>query len=312
MTEKPKEYAETALGGAEGDIDALSEALRHAHLRGQGAVVHTPSTPHRVDLAPGAPVVHFALGTRLVVRVDGHPADIVLEPADAVLVRQGVAHSIAAPDADETADGSVRGWVTGGFRVEGDNAVPLLSALPPAIHVAAARPGNAWLRLSLDLLVAELDAARPGSWIMISRILDLVFIHALRTWSDSDRVEPGWLATALDARLAPVLSAIHRAPGHAWSIDEMARLARQSRSAFAHRFTAVVGQSPMAYVAQCRMAEASRLLDATTMPVGEVATAVGFASEAAFSRAFRRRFALPPLAWRRGARAAGEGPAPRM
>lgn len=302
------------------DVDVLSEALLQARLRGDAAALFAPPAPFHISFPAGPTRVHFAVDERLLVHVEGFTEPFALEPSDFVLVADGVAHSIATPGAMAvarpltTADqASVlpggHAWVTGRFRVEDRIAGPLQSALPAAIHVSASKRGSEWQRLSLRLLLDEIGPGRPGAWIMISRILDLVFIHALREWSSSDRVEPGWLAMALDERLAPALSAIHRHPAHPWTVDELAALTSQSRSAFAHRFRALVGQSPVAYLGEQRMRSAARLLESTTQSVGEVAGAVGFTSEAAFSRAFRRRFGSPPLAWRR---ARGEAdPAPR-
>lgn len=311
-------------------MDALSEALLHARLDGRDAMLYAPPAPFHVDIPSGVTRVHFAVDSRLIVRVDGQAMPIVLEPRDFVLVRQGLAHSIATADSTVPARELVEsdrgtgaeaapGWVTGEFRAQSELGGPSMAALPPVVHISSARPGNEWLALSLRLLLDELGQRRPGACIMISRILDLVFIHALREWSASDKVEPGWLATALDQTLAPALAAIHRNPEHPWTVDDLAALTHQSRSAFAHRFTAVVGQSPAAYVAERRMLAASKLLETTAMAVGAVAHAVGFESEAAFSRAFRRRFGRSPLAWRKrsrprmagvGAGASEEAPAP--
>lgn len=312
MTDDLEKYADPA-SEREYEVDALSEALLHARLDGRDAVRFAPEPPFHVAISPGVTRVHFAVASRLIVRVDGHASPIVLEPRDVVLIRQGLAHSIAtadstAParalaDSDRRVDaGTPIGWVTGEFRAQSELGGPSMAALPPVVHIASARPGNEWLALSLRLLLDELDQRRPGACIMISRILDLVFIHALREWSASDKVEPGWLATALDQTLAPALAAIHRNPEHPWTVDDLAALTHQSRSAFAHRFTAVVGQSPAAYVAERRMMSASKLLETTAMAVGAIAHAVGFESEAAFSRAFRRRFGRSPLAWRKHVR----------
>lgn len=294
-------------------LDALSDVLLHAHLRGEEAALFAPDVPFHVAIPAGPPRVHFALGTRLLVHVGGRDGVIELEPADFVLIGPGVPHSIATtaatgaarplrPEDRNTDSPADPGWVTGVFRSEDEVAAPLLAALPSVVHASAAKPGNEWQRLSLQLLLDEVGPGRPGAWIMISRILDLMFIHALREWAASEPVTTGWLATALDDRLAPAISAIHQHPEYPWTVDELAALTRQSRSTFAHRFTALVGQSPMAYLAERRFMTAVRLLESTTMSVGGVADAVGYVSLPAFSRAFRRQFGVPPLAWRQRAR----------
>ncbi len=133
---------------------------------------------------------------------------------------------------------------------------------------------------------------------MLSRILDLLFIHALREWSTSDRAEPGWLTASMDPRLAPVLTAIHNNLEHPWSIAELAKHAQQSRSAFTQRFTALLGQPPAGYITERRLDRAAHLLRFSTEAVSQVGRAVGYTSDAAFSRAFQRRFGEPPLRWR--------------
>ncbi len=298
---------------ARSDMDVLSEVLLHARLRGDRARIYAPVGPFHVSFPLGEPRVHFAVTAPLLVHVAGHTRPIRLEPADVVLLGRETAHSISTLDAAgparevEKGDrGAVRegepSWLTGTFLVEDETAAPLLSALPPVVHIPAAGAGNEWQQLSLDLLLAEIGNGRPGSWIMVSRILDLVFVHALRQWSASDRVEPGWLATALDERLAPALSAMHRRPEHPWTVAELAALTRQAPSTFAHRFVEVVGQTPATYLTERRMAAAARMLESTTTPVGRIAAAVGYTSEPAFSRAFRRRFGMPPLTWRKRVR----------
>ncbi|MGV7903896.1 helix-turn-helix domain-containing protein, partial [Mycobacterium kansasii] len=116
----------------------------------------------------------------------------------------------------------------------------------------------------------------------------------LRQWAAQADSGPGWLTAAMDPRLGPVLTAVHAHPEHPWSIDELARVASLSRSALAARFTRSLGLPPAAYVAAQRLDRAADLLRETDSPVAEVGRAVGYASEAGFSRAFHRRFGAPP------------------
>lgn len=314
MTEKREEHADPAdeLGGGS-EIDELSDVLVRARLRGDGASAYSPPAPFDIAFSPGTARLHFALEAPVEVRVAGRSQPIVLAPADVVFVGRDTAHSIASPGAavaprrlapgDRATPASIaQGWITGTFRAEDEIAAPLLAELPAVVHLAADRPGRDWQQLSLHLLVSEIARSKPGSWVMVSRILDLVLIHALREWAGSDDVEPGWLATALDERLAPALSAIHRHPERPWTVAELAALTRQAPSTFAHRFSELVGTTPAAYLTDQRMAAAARMLESTTSQVGRIAATVGYASEPAFSRAFRRRFGVPPLAWRKGLR----------
>src|ERR1700677_2920960 len=115
--------------------------------------------------------------------------------------------------------------------------------------------------------------------------------------------EPNWLAGALDPQIGRALSAIHRDPGHDWTVEELARACHLSRSAFAARFVARVGKPPATYLAHVRLDAATGLLRDTTLPVTLIAENVGYTSEAAFSRAFKNRYGTPPARWRRDTRA---------
>lgn len=200
---------------------------------------------------------------------------------------------------DELTDPATPRWVTGTFGVEETIADPLLSVLPAAVLIRADAERD-WLTSSLHLLVVEITDARPGAGVMISRILDLLFIHALRAWS-ADDAAPGWLTAALDPAFGPVLTTIHNNPDRQWQVAELAALARLSRSTFTERFTRLLGRSPGAYVTDRRLEHAAHLLGSTDEPVGRIAGAVGYHSEAAFNRAFHRRYGMPPLRWRKRA-----------
>jgi transcriptional regulator GlxA family with amidase domain len=138
---------------------------------------------------------------------------------------------------------------------------------------------------------------------MVARILDLIFIQILRAWAAGTEAEPNWLAGALDPQIGLALSAIHRDPGHDWTVQELARACNLSRSAFAARFVARVGKPPATYLVHVRLDAATDLLGGTSLPVTHIAKNVGYASEAAFSRAFKNRYGTPPARWRRETRA---------
>lgn len=277
-------------------IDAFSGILSAIGLRGESALRCSAELPFDVSVPANERVLHIAETAGLRVYVDENPV-CVLAAGDMVLLARGTAHRLsgAQPHGEPAV---TMHWVSGRFTAERKAADPLLSVLPPAIVIHAARPGHEWLPLSLQLILAEILTPSPGSWVMISRILDLLFIHAVREWSSSSHTEPGWLTAAMDPRLAPVLTAIHNNLEHPWSIAELAQHARQSRSAFTQRFTELLGQPPAAYIGERRLDRAAHLLRSTTDPVRQIGRAVGYTSDAAFSRAFQRRFGEPPLRWR--------------
>ena len=195
--------------------------------------------------------------------------------------------------------------MTGEFVVENVVAAPLLGVLPAAIVIRGDTVTAAWLPLSRELLVSEVTWPAPGARVMVSRLLDLLFIRSLRTWAASgDAAHPGWLTAAMGPALGPALAAIHRDPGRDWPVDELARLTSLSRSAFATRFAESVGEPPGSYVQRRQLDHAAHLLRGTAEPVGRIAARVGYASEAAFSRAFSRAYRSSPRAWR-GAASSG-------
>lgn len=136
---------------------------------------------------------------------------------------------------------------------------------------------------------------------MVSRLLDLVFIQVLRAWAADDGAagDPGWLTAALDRTLGPALRAMHRKPEHAWTVEELADLSAMSRAAFAARFTQKVGDPPGRYLTRIRLTRAADQLATTNQPVSAIGRAVGYESEAAFSRAFSRQYGIAPRSWRR-------------
>jgi transcriptional regulator GlxA family with amidase domain len=148
------------------------------------------------------------------------------------------------------------------------------------------------------MLLIEMQSPSQGSAVMVARILDLLFIQILRAWAAGSDAEPNWLAGALDPQIGPALSAIHRDCGHDWAVEELARACSLSRSAFAARLVARVGKPPATYLAHVRLDAAIDLLRDTSLPVALIAENVGYASEAAFSRASKRRYGTPPARWR--------------
>jgi transcriptional regulator GlxA family with amidase domain len=164
-------------------------------------------------------------------------------------------------------------------------------------------PALEGLEVARRMLVFEMQSPSQGSAVMVARILDLIFIQILRAWAAGTDAEPNWLAGALDPQTGLALSAIHRDPGHDWTVEELARACNLSRSAFAARFVARVGKPPATYLVHVRLDAATGLLRDTSLPVTVIAKKVGYTSEAAFSRAFKHRYGTPPARWRRDIRA---------
>ena len=177
---------------------------------------------------------------------------------------------------------------------------PLLTAMPMVIHLAGAADGaTSWLATLLNLAVRESGSARAGSENVLSRLSELMFVEAIRRYIEGlPAAQTGWLAGLRDPVVGQALAALHAQPTEAWTVERLARSVGVSRSILADRFTESVGHPPMQYLALWRMQLASRmLLDGG--PVSEVGAAVGYESEAAFSRAFKKLVGEPPGTWRR-------------
>jgi AraC-like DNA-binding protein len=145
-----------------------------------------------------------------------------------------------------------------------------------------------------QFLVVEHAAQEPGAALMISRVIDVLIIRCIRTWAKSLGARQGWIGALADARVSRAVAAIHRDPTRNWSVEGLASVAGISRSRFAQLFLATVGEPPLRYVHRWRLAMSFDLLRRSNLPVGEVAHAIGYESEAAFSRAYKTMFGTTP------------------
>jgi AraC-like DNA-binding protein len=178
---------------------------------------------------------------------------------------------------------------------------PLLTALPPVIHLSAGGAATGWLGTLLSIAVKESRSARAGSENVLSRLSELMFVETIRQYLETmTPAATGWLAGLRDAVVGQALATLHGAPHETWTVERLAREAGDSRSVLAERFTTLVGQPPMQYLALWRMQLASRLL-VEGGQVAAVAGKVGYESEAAFSRAFKKLVGQAPATWRRTA-----------
>ncbi len=190
--------------------------------------------------------------------------------------------------------------VCGGIRFEHPAARHLIDSLPSLIHIEANRSVRSdWIRSTLELLAEETRNPRPGSEAVISRLCDIVIIQAIRSWIDTNRAaQTGWLGALQDEQVGAAIGRIHADPSHPWTVALLADEAAMSRSAFAARFTDLVGESAMKYVTRWRMHLALDILRETDRTIASVAKEVGYDSEAAFSRAFKRVIGSTPRAAR--------------
>jgi AraC-like DNA-binding protein len=177
---------------------------------------------------------------------------------------------------------------------------PVLAALPPMIHLRAATPASARMQPLIDFAIAELRDNVKGTRGVLLRLAELMFVEVVRRQLEAAAgAQAGWLAGLHDAVVARALAALHGEPARRWSLDALAAQAGASRSVLAERFTHFIGQPPMHYLMQWRMQLATHELAQPGSKLVAVAQAVGYESEAAFSRAFKRAVGLTPADWRR-------------
>lgn len=186
------------------------------------------------------------------------------------------------------------------FQFNDPAAQQLIAFLPRVISVDSwAAPQSDWIQTTLRMMAAEASEMRPGGETVITRLADILVIHAIRFWiTHAPSEQTGWLGALHDRQIGPIISKIHRCPGRPWTLESLAAEAFMSRSAFSARFTDLVGESAMRYVTRWRVNDArSRLQRGET--IAETAISLGYESEAAFSRAFKRHLGVPPGAARR-------------
>jgi AraC-like DNA-binding protein len=190
--------------------------------------------------------------------------------------------------------------LAGRFTFDGPSAKPLTEILPPVILIKADESRNPALQTTLRLLTSELASPGPGSEVVVSRLADTVFVQAIRAHLDSSHCpQTGWLRALSDPPIAAALESMHERIAHPWTVAELATAAGMSRSAFALRFKDLVGEAPLEYLTRWRMYQASRLLRDGKMKLFEVAGIVGYDSDGAFNKAFKRVLGQTPGEYRK-------------
>jgi AraC-like DNA-binding protein len=239
-----------------------------------------------------------------------------LQDGDLVLLPQGVAHRLAS--SPDTPDGTLDGCQITAFGGNvcsvvqpGEGATttlfcgtmelgslalhPLLELMPPVLKGCDVASNDPVIKPLLEAMTAEAAQPRMGSATILSRIADLVAARLIRCWADcAANSTTGWLAAIRDPSVGRALAAIHRDPGAAWTLERLAGVAGQSRSVFAERFSALLGEGPAHYLSRWRMQLAHDWLGGEGMAVADVAFRLGYESEASFSRAFKRIVGKPP------------------
>jgi AraC-like DNA-binding protein len=313
--------------------DPLSEALRDVRLSGavflegelsapwgfasppasDGAHLIAPSAEHMI-------LFHLVVEGRASARIPGH-ASIALEAGDIAVLPLGDGHALWNGRVRELTDasallpkilehrlvaerggggGQVTKFICGYIGCDRQARRFFLSGLPPLFKVNIRDSASgAWIEHSIRHLASLGQDEGAGRGALLAKLAEALFIETLRRYMATlPRQRAGWLAAARDSAVGRALAAVHRDPSRAWTVASLAEQACLSRTVFAERFTRLLGEAPLAYVARCRMQLAARLLETTDDSVLQVALHSGYDSEAAFNRAFKREYALPPARYR--------------
>jgi AraC-like DNA-binding protein len=326
-----------ASAGSRRRMDAFSEVLNGVRLKGAmffRAEFSAPwrlSTPHcralASTLAPGAPhilIYHFVVEGSARVCLESAP-EIELSPGDIVVFPHGDPHHLSGGSGSNQVDGAAllrkvatrdlspmqaggggatTGFVCGYLTCDPILCGPILQSLPPMlkVNIRTDRSGH-WLEQSILHLVEEAASNRAGSDAMLAKLSEALFVDTLRRYVTGlpDKTI-GWLAGARDPIVGKSLALLHNRPSHPWTIAELAMDVGLSRSALVERFTRYLSVPPMAYLTGWRLRLAAQALTSTPKGVADIAADVGYESEAAFNRAFRRVFEMPPARYRRHSR----------
>ena len=303
--------------------DALTDVLDMLKPRGRVFCCSEMSAPWAMSL-PADGYVRFHVIERggAWLRMEGARQVTPLASGDLVIVLHGKGHILA--DSPKTKPVPINRLIKGksdsvillqhggggaltmmtccSFQFVNSDYNPLLAVLPPLIHIPSGRERlDEWLEPTLKMLAYEARRPRPGSETLVARLIDIILVQAVRMWVEEQQHDQGgWLGALRDPQIGAAIGLIHREPQRNWSVSALAREVAMSRSIFAAKFSSLVGEPPLTYLTNWRLWQASRLLAEGSLSVGETALRVGYESEAAFSKAFKRHFGQSPLAYRRG------------
>jgi AraC-like DNA-binding protein len=309
--------------------DPLGEALHFLRMSGSFYCLSEFTTPWALDLPPMQDSVMFHVVTAGECRLEVPGAEIcTLRPGALALVPHGRGHSLSSGSAVTAAKlfdlprelvsdryehlrhgggGAPTTMLCAAVRFEDPSAQHLLRLLPRLIAVDAWNsPELEWLQSTLRFLNTEARELRAGGETVITRLADILVIQAIRSWISTDpQAQTGWLGALRDKQIGRAIALIHRDPARDWTVASLASAVGMSRSAFAARFTELVGEPAMHYLSRWKMHAALTWLKESNAPLSQLASKLGYESEAAFSRAFKRLMGVSPGAARRQAASVG-------
>jgi len=275
-------------------IAGADKSAVHIVRRGSCWLRHGDAEPIKLNAGD---VVLLANGGAHSLSSDREARD--LEPYSQAIARS---HNNVVPSLRGKPDPNAESTVLqcAGYQFSQEGAHPLLTLLPPVIRIPADQANNdSELQTLLRLLSQEATRRDVGTDLVLPRLIDTLFVYVLRAWlRDQPEGSAGWLGALRDPQIRKALSLIHESPQVPWTVESLAHQAAMSRAAFAKRFMDLVGEPPLAYVTRWRMDLAAKMLRESREPVARIASRVGYLSETAFAKAFRRRRQMPPGAYR--------------
>jgi len=316
-------------------MDALSDVLRVAHLTGGVFLraeffapwcIASRLTPEHCSpvLGPASHMMifHYVAEGEVHIQIEGEQDEDLIETGEVVLLPRNNMHLIGSdlslpavpgkevirPPRDgglfsihHGGTGNCTRMVCGFLGCAGTEGNPVISSLPPLLRVKLEQGGAAeWIRSTFQYAAEEVSAARPGSETVLAKVSELLFVEAVRRYAEElPDGRTGWFSGLRDPHVARALALLHRDITRRWTVDDLGREVGMSRSALADRFIRLIGVPPMHYLAGWRMQVATGKLRDTSDSLAQVAETVGYDSEAAFSRAFKKAFGTAPATWRR-------------
>lgn len=300
-------------------VGPFDEVIGGMHAGGSLYAKLQLRAPWGVRLATGseARLIVVTRG-RCWLRWSGSKAPLALETGGCLLIKPGIAFDlsdarqrtvtpceslVAKQDGyvvEHGGTGEPTEILIGRFSFDAVAAEPLVAPMPPLVHVQLAKPHADIVQATLALMGEEMAQDLPGSRFVVDRLTDALFVQAMRAlFSKGCSFAPGWATAISDRRMVKAIRAVHADIARPWTVAQMAQEAGMSRSSFAAAFTAAVGEPPLDHLTSWRIYRAKVLLSSSDASLGEIATRVGYDSDTALSRAFRRKVGMPPGAFRR-------------
>ena len=300
-------------------MDALSDILRNIHLEGSVYFNSCFCSPWGLDISEtNRASFHIIERGQCWLQMDNLAEPVPLVGGDILILPHSSRHQISdQPDTTclpgkETVESIVAGnnpfigdqdtfhIVCGYFEFEKDTQRPFIDALPDIIHLNQQhRHQFSWLDTALKLIVSEASMNQPGKGVLIDRITEVLFIQVIRAYIQLNNQSDNFLAALQDKHISKALTALHQAPEKNWTLESLASEAGMSRSIFANRFHHLVGMTPMKYLLNCRMQLAKQQIERSSDSLFNIAEQVGYTSDSAFKKAFKRFFDKTPASFRR-------------